>query len=258
MKRTFIHLAGAWYGEANLKPGTRTDDLIDDIIVAVEIEDRTFRLVFEWFSGTGFSCPRLGAFNDEWGIFPYIADLLAFMAQPGNSYMSPERLKAELLKLGFVDETPLTADGLTPSSGAGKTGPFFAALEGSGLKVRNSYGYDLGRSRRLRPGSLFFSLGYVMKIANIRTVSVNELFAGFPQYEELFFRAAHEGDVFEVAFGDAHATLLAPSQFVTQVHNELCDYHVVDAEQVAGVEKRLEELSSLSTPADTVYIDLGS
>ena len=107
MKRTFIHLTSAWYGEAVLK---HRDDIIDDVYISIEGEDVTgetirHEAVFSYYGSTGLDSPRFQIFSDSWDMLSEMEDVFGMMKVNGGRPLPPKPLMASLKSLGFLDAT---------------------------------------------------------------------------------------------------------------------------------------------------------
>ena len=107
--REFIITSQAWYAGTTLSADqlAKGEDEIYFNAYPAHGDGPFGELYFRWYSrGNGFPpAPRLEVYDDAWGAFPLLSDLLAKMADVRDQDISPLQM-AELLKsLGFVDKT---------------------------------------------------------------------------------------------------------------------------------------------------------
>lgn len=98
--RSFIHFSRAWYASA-CRP------LPDGAVDEVHLSDGTDGFRISWHALNGCLSPRLEVFDDGWRALYAMGDLLALLHGLNDQNVTPERLCAELSRLGFLDATPL-------------------------------------------------------------------------------------------------------------------------------------------------------
>lgn len=106
MRKTFIHLSRAWYGEAALKGR----DFVDEIAVQV-LEDDVLVGEFHirWETIDWRSTPCLHAFDDSWAALAACPELVKLLGDIDGEDMPPAELTRYLLSLGYADATKETA-----------------------------------------------------------------------------------------------------------------------------------------------------
>lgn len=110
MKKSFVHLAEAWYKGAVLEH--RTDGYIDDVYLEIEIaEDTPFHKCSNMYISWHVSADkkgimsRINAYDDTYWMFPYISDVLLYLSN--NQDVTPEQFCEFLKTVGYVDETKM-------------------------------------------------------------------------------------------------------------------------------------------------------
>jgi len=107
MRREFIQLARAWYGDTvvNMR------DILDDLTIHV-FDDQAFIGEFgiEWVYLNGRSVPRLVVFNDGWRALAWCDDLIQRLGELNGQDVPPASLAVVLGELGFDDVTPTERD----------------------------------------------------------------------------------------------------------------------------------------------------
>lgn len=105
IKRQFVHLSRAWYGDVNLK---LESDVVDRINVGFYHQDggTTGEFTFAWEKLAGRIVPRLHAFDDGWRALHGFSDLIEAMAKVDGQNISPDEFCKLLVSLGIQDVTP--------------------------------------------------------------------------------------------------------------------------------------------------------
>lgn len=103
-KRTFIHLAEAYYAKSTLLP----DEVVDEVLMRICDDGyESNEVMFRWHDLNGtYPFPRLEVFDDAWDALPRIHDVLDALSQHNGQHIAPSDFCKLLLTLGFEDVTP--------------------------------------------------------------------------------------------------------------------------------------------------------
>ena len=106
-KKQFIHLARAWYGDAN--GVQRSGEPGDNISIGFDHPDggTTGEFSIEWVDLGRDVCPQLKVFDDGWSALWEFRDVLEKMAALDGTNPSPEIICKLLESCGIEDTTPV-------------------------------------------------------------------------------------------------------------------------------------------------------
>ena len=107
MKRSYIQLSRAWYGETCLKAmQDRTLHVVDDVTIQVETKEKYHEAFIKWHLLNGEPRPQFTAYDDAWAIFRLAPDLFDELARRQDKNPTPEEICQLLEELHFEDVTP--------------------------------------------------------------------------------------------------------------------------------------------------------
>jgi len=107
MKRSYIQLSRAWYGEIYLKDQrARSVPVVDDVIIQVETKEKYHEAFIKWHLLNGEPRPQFAAYDDAWAIFKLVPDLFDELARRQDKNPTPEEICQLLEELHFEDVTP--------------------------------------------------------------------------------------------------------------------------------------------------------
>ena len=114
MKRTFVHTGGAWYGKSALKDRR----YVDDVIIQICDDDGNMQheMVVEFHDlkmTTGLSA-RVCCFDADTSVLLACTDVLEALRE--SQAWSPNNFTKLLIRLGFEDLTPLSANPVNEDS----------------------------------------------------------------------------------------------------------------------------------------------
>lgn len=107
-KPGFVWYSQAWYA-GNLNRGS-VDDEVDSISIGMYAEEggTDGEFAITWCKLGGALVPKLEVFDDGWRVLSQFPQLLVELAALDNQNVTPERMAALLLRLGFADLTERT------------------------------------------------------------------------------------------------------------------------------------------------------
>lgn len=104
MKKEFIQLSRAWYGETCLKDRRNISDEVT-VMVTTDDEGGFSEFTVKWEILQGKLCPKVGLFSDAWRLFRLLPDLFDELANRQDQDPTPEEFCDLLQELHFIDAT---------------------------------------------------------------------------------------------------------------------------------------------------------